>query len=569
MHNNISINNSSQTLKPCETQNSELNAQSSNQNSWNTTLKIPKEFTSTAIEHRHAQTVGPNTNSKDSDSEYCSYKIIEEYKYKPPTGQNKETFTIQKISTPKLPGTHSKDESSTPSNGPQVLYLVSAEEFTTTFVDPNYAKQHIDELAGFKYQDKSAKIMELIPDLTNTNHISVLGGIAAGYPNMPQFTIGNQEKWEQQVSSASNNITHPEYQDCQTPDKLKVESLKILKQYSKCINECLQGTQNAPELKTQKSKTQIFNILTKIWNALVKLINFEGFFQKNIQKQLSEIIETIQSILEEFQKSTNDDTVKSETGIQRNNLQEEVNSNYTTTAGENIETQYNAAIADNFYSILPNKIKEIISSRENKIITLERNIGGNNMVSGGRTFSGLMDGLAPVFTGYFKSSEGNIESDAELMHSFASKYGEDALYKAIKTAIITAGSHKDQLVEAYKRYYEKYRADETCPKLQILNDDLQELCGKYNLITQQLDQISKETNTEEVAALEGQKTALENTKTELEKEFENYKKQNAKTDNTTWELDIGDLTIMVNPRQANDISLRAISTYYVEQQDDQ
>ncbi len=512
---------------------SSVKTQQDSANNLNITFKIPSEFKSISLVGRQTEVVKPDTNSENNAPQNYSYEIIEEYEYMPSTSQNRKTFTIQKISTPKLPGTHSKDESSTPSNGPQVLYQVNAGNLTTTFVDPNCAKQYIDELGDFEYQDKTHLIEQLSP--SKDQYILSKGGIACACGNIHGFTIGNQEKWSKQAQSTSKIPRH-EYQDCQTPDQAKIIALKTLKQYSKCIDECMQ------KLNPYKE-----NIFQKIWNILVKLFASDEFQKTNNKQRLHRAIDTIQ---EELTKLANDENLQSQIDVQCNNLRQEIeNSNVEI---KDIEIWINNKLDDiinnildpnAFFSTLPNKIDQIIRSRENKIVTLERNMGGNNiMQSGGRVFVGLQDGLATALQGYFKSvNDGN--PNASLMHSFAEQYGKDTLDHAVKLAITTA-HNKQKLVDAYKQYYKEHRKGEECPSLQLLNDDLQELYGRYK------EQTSKENNTETTA--------------KLENEFENYKKEHATTDGATWELNIGDLTIMVNPGQEKNIPLSALVAYYVE-----
>ncbi len=103
-----------------------------------------------------------------------------------------------------------------------------------------------------------------------------------------------------------------------------------------------------------------------------------------------------------------------------------------------------------------------------------------------------------------------------------------------------SSTNNERLKNAYQDYYAQYQQGKECPKLQTLNDRLQGMVEEY-----------KNAND-----------ANDDTKVkELEAEFEQYKIEHAKNDEHIWKLDIGEITIMVNPFQEKEVTLSSLSLF--------
>lgn len=422
-----------------------------------------------------------------------------------------------------------------------------------------------------------------------------LSAYSAGEGTIKGYITGNEAMRQKQASSTSP-------QSHQTPDGAKLIAARSMKKYQNTFQQFCKGIETIKQgieaTKTQSKATILRqNIFQKLWEAIVHFFDkkkYSEIQEKKVQKFINTLSETsrnrfstendnayrkintfIRDLSDElpktviqgkeiekfinklsatahrlFAKDSNNVYSKISAFIDtiNNNQPQIINQDDARKIILNLEKEINLGY---FLDDLDKNVEQLVSDlisfcndRESNIACLEIAIGGNNATQGTRTFNPLKSGPATALKSLLIDYDDAGKITPTLLHNFAQKYGKEALDSAVKGGMLSLNGDTiyNDLIQPYQEYYTTFRPREECPKLSILNDNLNGMVAELKQVESDQEKIN-----------------------ELEQKFEEYKAQHATNDGHTWALNVGEITIMVNPDQTDQVTLASLGIFFFSQ----
>ncbi|MDR0693143.1 MAG: hypothetical protein LBF49_01030 [Puniceicoccales bacterium] len=201
------------------------------------------------------------------------------------------------------------------------------------------------------------------------------------------------------------------------------------------------------------------------------------------------------------------------------------------------------------------ELLDICNEPEHRITTLERCVGGNNIVSGGRVYDSLLSGPAIALQGMLQDSESNITADR--LKELAGDHGHEFVEKLVKTAYRTFPGSVDNMRPKLKAAYEAYcqQAKEKPTNLDglLFNDELR---GLVSLMSEITDEITKN-----LGLSSENKEKMQSFRKELEQNFQTWLSADNKKeeDDGSITIDLGHIRIMVNAEQLKEVTLQSLT----------
>jgi hypothetical protein len=193
-------------------------------------------------------------------------------------------------------------------------------------------------------------------------------------------------------------------------------------------------------------------------------------------------------------------------------------------------------------------------NKMDRVVTLERTAGGNNMVSGGRIYNPISSGPSGILAGFLKSPDG---FSPEEMKEFAKNYRHASVEQAVQFIYQTLGNAENGAARpALKAAYENYCKDtgQTPTNLDelLFNNDLKTLFNERNKGIAFIKEmkLSPEKEAEQIALC--QKSVEQRFQTWLGKHADRH-------DDGSITIDVGHVKIMVSDKeQLNSVTLGSL-----------